>query len=87
MAVAGLPVEQRKKTVHVISTDTLVENPVVSAWVGRSIASMKKAAGEMKMPIHARLLHPRVEETYWVNLIGKGYPRPSSQVSLVHGAS
>ena len=28
------------------------------------------------MPILATLLHPRVEETFWVNLIGKGYPAP-----------
>ena len=76
MAVAGLPVEQRKKSVHVISTDTLVENPIVSSWVGRSIASMRKKAKETQMPILATLLHPRVEETFWVNLIGKGYPAP-----------
>jgi DNA sulfur modification protein DndC len=76
MAVAGLPVEQRKKTVHVISTDTLVENPIVSTWVGRSISSMRKKAKETGMPILATLLHPRVEETFWVNLIGKGYPAP-----------
>lgn len=76
MAVAGLPVEQRKKTIHVISTDTLVENPIVSTWVGRSISSMRKKAKETAMPILATLLHPRVEETFWVNLIGKGYPAP-----------
>jgi len=76
MAVAGLPIEQRKKTVHVISTDTLVENPIVSTWVGRSISSMRKKAKETGMPILATLLHPRVEETFWVNLIGKGYPAP-----------
>lgn len=75
-AVASLPAEQRKKPIHVISTDTLVENPVVAAWVGRSIAMMKKKAMETQMPICASLLHPRVEETYWVNLIGKGYPAP-----------
>jgi len=76
MAVAGLPVGQRKKIVHVISTDTLVENPIVSTWVGRSISSMRKKAKETAMPILATLLHPRVEETFWVNLIGKGYPAP-----------
>jgi DNA sulfur modification protein DndC len=76
MAICSLAVERRQKTIHVISTDTLVENPVVAAWVGRSIASMRKVAGELEMPIQARLLHPRVEETYWVNLIGKGYPAP-----------
>jgi DNA sulfur modification protein DndC len=76
MSVADLAADQRHKPIHVISTDTLVENPVVSAWVQRSIAAMKSSAVELGMPIHARLLQPRVEETYWVNLIGKGYPAP-----------
>src|SRR5450759_3321903 len=37
LALAGLAPEQRTKPVHVISTDTLVENPVVAAWVGHSL--------------------------------------------------
>ncbi len=32
-AIAALPAEKRTKTIHVITTDTLVENPIVSAWV------------------------------------------------------
>jgi DNA sulfur modification protein DndC len=36
-AIASLPAGQRRKPVHVISTDTLVENPIVSAWVSNSI--------------------------------------------------
>jgi DNA sulfur modification protein DndC len=31
LALTALPAEQRVKPVHVISTDTLVENPVVAA--------------------------------------------------------
>jgi DNA sulfur modification protein DndC len=38
-AVAALPLEARKKPIHVISTDTLVENPVVAAWVAKSPAA------------------------------------------------
>jgi DNA sulfur modification protein DndC len=76
MAIAGLPVEQRKKTVHVISTDTLVENPVVSAWVSQSLATIKKASGAQSMPIAPHKLTPKIENTFWVNLIGKGYPAP-----------
>jgi len=38
MAIAKLPEERRTKPIHVISTDTLVENPVVAAWVGASLA-------------------------------------------------
>lgn len=76
MAIAGLPVDQRKKTVHVISTDTLVENPVVSAWVGQSLATIKKASAAQSIPITPHKLTPKIENTYWVNLIGKGYPAP-----------
>lgn len=76
MAVAGLPIEQRKKTVHVISTDTLVENPVVAAWVGQSLATMKKASNAQLLPITPHRLTPKIEQTFWVNLIGRGYPAP-----------
>ena len=76
MAVAGLPVEQRKKTIHVISTDTLVENPVVAAWVTHSLDAMGAAAAKQEMPIKPHRLTPRVEESFWVNLIGRGYPAP-----------
>ena len=75
-AVAGLPVEQRKKTIHVISTDTLVENPVVAAWVTHSLDAMGAAAAKHELPIKPHRLTPRVEESFWVNLIGRGYPAP-----------
>ncbi|MCM8566465.1 DNA phosphorothioation system sulfurtransferase DndC [Thauera linaloolentis] len=75
-AVAGLPKEKRKKTVHVISTDTLVENPIVAAWVDRSMSVMGQAAHERKVPVKPRLLRPEVAESFWVNLIGRGYPAP-----------
>ncbi len=78
-AIASLPPEQRTKPIHVISTDTLVENPIVSAWVRNSIAQMKLAAQNQGMPIEPHLLYPKVEETFWVNLIGKGYPAPRNQ--------
>ena len=40
-AIAGLQPDQRRKTVYAISTDTMVENPVVAAWVANSLAIMK----------------------------------------------
>lgn len=75
-AVAGLPKEKRNKTVHVISTDTLVENPIVAAWVDRSMSVMGQAAHEREVPVKPRLLRPEVAESFWVNLIGRGYPAP-----------
>ncbi|MBS0659626.1 MAG: DNA phosphorothioation system sulfurtransferase DndC [Verrucomicrobia bacterium] len=76
LALAGLPPDERHKTVHVISTDTLVENPVVAAWVDRSHAVMARAAAAQQLPLEAHKLTPDVQDTFWVNLIGKGYPAP-----------
>lgn len=75
-ALAGLEPEQRTKPVHVISTDTLVENPVVAAWVSHSLDKMRAAAVEQGLPIEPHRLTPAVTDTFWVNLAGRGYPAP-----------
>lgn len=75
-AIAGLPPEQRHKTVHVISTDTLVENPIVAAWVSNSLDVMKRSADVQQVPFRPHRLTPRITESFWVNLIGRGYPAP-----------
>lgn len=76
LALAELPAEQRRKTVHVISTDTMVENPVVASWVTHSLDVMRKKAKEQNIPIEPHRLTPATEDSFWVNLIGKGYPAP-----------
>jgi DNA sulfur modification protein DndC len=76
-AIAALPEDRRRfKPVYVISTDTLVENPVIAAWVELSLAKMKLAALDQKLPIVPTRLTPALENRFWVNLIGKGYPAP-----------
>lgn len=76
LALAALPARQRTKPVHVISTDTLVENPVVAAWVTHSLNVMKESAASQGLPISPHRLTPAVTDTFWVNLIGRGYPAP-----------
>ncbi|XZN98989.1 MAG: DNA phosphorothioation system sulfurtransferase DndC [Microcoleus sp.] len=75
-AIAALPQEQRTKKIYVITTDTLVENPIVSAWVRKSLEQMKSAAKAQQIPIEPHLLYPDIKDTFWVNLMGKGYPSP-----------
>ncbi|MGM3304634.1 DNA phosphorothioation system sulfurtransferase DndC [Anabaena sp. WFMT] len=79
-AIAELPPEKKTKPIHVITTDTLVENPVVSVWVRNSLERMRVAAEEQGMPIQAHLLYPAIKDTFWVNLIGKGYPAPRNRM-------
>ena len=76
LALSRLPKEQRHKEIHVISTDTLVENPIVASWVTHSLETMREAALAQELPITPHRLTPEVKDTFWVNLIGKGYPAP-----------
>ena len=75
-ALLDLNQHERTKPVHVISTDTLVENPVVALWVSRSLKIMEEAAQEQRLPIVPHRLLPELKDRYWVNLIGRGYPAP-----------
>ena len=75
-AIGRLPEEQRTKPIHVISTDTLVENPIVSIWVHNSLKAMEEAARRLSIPIHPHRLTPALKDRFWVNLIGRGYPAP-----------
>lgn len=75
-ALERLPEDQRQKTVHVISTDTLVESPVVALWATKSLERMRQAAHDARLPILPHRLVPETANTFWVNLIGRGYPYP-----------
>ena len=50
-AVASIPIEKRTKKIHVISTDTLVENPVVAKWVELSLAKINLSSISIQMGI------------------------------------
>jgi DNA sulfur modification protein DndC len=76
-AIEELPREQLKQDVHVISTDTLVETPYIIDYVSTTLEQINQAAREKNLPIYAHRLTPLYKNSFWVNLIGKGYPAPS----------
>ena len=75
-ALQELPKEKLRKKVHVISTDTLVESPVVALWATESLKKMEESAKAQGLPIIPHRLTPATTNTFWVNLIGRGYPYP-----------
>lgn len=75
-AISELPPEKRTKKIYVITTDTLVENPIIAAWVRNSLEQMKLESQTQGLPFEPHLLRPDFKETFWVGLIGKGYPAP-----------
>ena len=76
LALQGLSADQLKKSVHIINTDTLVESPVVAKWAQKSLKKMGEAADVQNLPFVPHRLTPDFNNTFWVNLIGRGYPFP-----------
>ena len=75
-ALARLSEAERTKPVHVISSDTLVESPVITAYIGGILAKINAAAKQQAMPFTADVVVPLLGDTFWVNMIGRGYPAP-----------
>lgn len=76
LAIERLPVSKRRKIIHIMNTDTLVESPVVSKWVENSLKGMRQMAEDNFLPFSPVRLTPDFDDTFWVNLIGRGYPFP-----------
>jgi len=77
-ALAELSPEQRTKPIYVISTDTKVETPVIVDRIDDSIRRIHEAAQAQAMNLTAHKLSPVLNDSFWVNLIGRGYPAPNS---------
>lgn len=77
-ALRELPPEKQTKPIYVISTDTKVETPIIVDRMQHNIKLMNTAAAEQGLNLTAHKLSPILSDTFWVNLIGRGYPAPNS---------
>ncbi|MCP9199131.1 DNA phosphorothioation system sulfurtransferase DndC [Gramella sp. GC03-9] len=67
-----------KREIYVVCNDTLVENPIITNYVYGVLEKIEKAALKHSLPVKVRTTKPRLEDSFWVNLIGKGYPAPNN---------
>ena len=91
-AVLAIPAEQRKKPISVLCTDTRVEIPAIAEMIEGTLDRMRKCSQQHNLNIEANHVAPgfspappdaglkagaTIEETFWVNIIGRGYPPPN----------
>ena len=76
-AALAVPPAQRTKEIHVVCTDTRVEIPAVVEAIETSLGKMRKCAAENDLKLEVHLLRPPAEQSFWVNIIGRGYPPPN----------
>ena len=73
----ALPAGQRRRKIFVVSNDTLVESPLVIDHLKNSLSTINKAAAKQRLPIESHLTTPNLDQSFWVNVIGKGYIPPT----------
>lgn len=77
--IKGLPIPfQLRRPIHVVCNDTLVENPIITSYVDEVLEKIELAARDQGLPIFVKKTAPKLEETFWINVLGKGYPVPNN---------
>ena len=77
-ALIKLAPKKRQKPIFIISSDTLVESPKIIEQINNTLQKMESAAREKNLQISTNLVRPKIEDSFWVCLLGKGFPAPSN---------
>lgn len=64
------------KSLVIISSDTLVENPLINSHVKNTLEKIDRYLSTQKILYQIKIVSPEPYETFWVHVIGKGYPLP-----------
>ena len=75
--VADIPLEDRKRRVLVVGNDTLVESRLVIRHLRESLGVIGSAAERAGLPIETEITEPCIDQTFWVNVVGRGYIPPT----------
>lgn len=74
--VESLKPEQRKKKIYIVTSDTMVENPIVKRYMHRMSDAINNCNRTSHLNIEAHIIYPDINQTFWSLVIGKGYPTP-----------
>ncbi len=75
--LSALPDEMRRREVYVVGNDTLVESPLIIRHLRATMEVVDTAARKAGLPIKTRITRPHIDQTFWVNVIGRGYIPPT----------
>lgn len=70
--------EERHKKIYIVTSDTMVENPIVKAYMHRMSDAINKASNTEQLNVEAHILYPELRQTFWSLVIGLGYPTPEA---------
>lgn len=65
------------RRIYVVCNDTLVENPKIVKFINKTLAKIQHEANLYDFPITVEQTTPKLDDSFWVKLIGLGYPAPN----------
>lgn len=67
------------RDIYIVCNDTLVENPRIVQFVERTLHRIEELAAVVQdIPFKVQRTTPVLEDTFWVKLLGLGYPAPNN---------
>jgi DNA sulfur modification protein DndC len=74
--IESLPPNKRTRAVHGVMSDTIVENPLVQAHMINQMNLINRYCEKRNLPISITLVKRPIQESYFVKILGLGYPLP-----------
>ena len=75
--LANIPPKKRKRLVYILSSDTLLEPPNISRYLYKTVLQIEKSAHSLNLPMQIDVVKPSPNDTFFIRLIGSGYPSPN----------
>ena len=76
-ALKELEKEERNKHVYIISSDTMVETPLIIHEIDDTLQKIEEYGKSNHLPISTHKVKPKYDNSFWTNIIGRGYPSPN----------
>ena len=70
-------VNKDTKKVFIVSSDTGVEMPVIEEYTSNKLSQISDYIKKESLNMEVNLLKPKVTDSFWNLLLGKGYPSPN----------
>ena len=72
----SLPPSERKKKVYIVTSDTMVENPIIRRYMHEMNVAINAASVKKGLNVESHIIYPEVKNRFWSLVVGLGYLTP-----------
>ena len=80
-AIKQIP-EQSRKPIRILYCDTGVEIPIFRGYISTTLKNIEHECQSLGMDVCSKAVKPKLDNNYFVKVIGRGYPPPTNKFRL-----